>query len=75
MAFREWAVSIHGNTVVASFPGSHSRKGEETLVTLGGGGGGGVQLTGVQEGHWSELAVHCGLFVGPVLIVCRCIWD
>ena len=24
---------------VASFPGSHSRKGEESLITFGGGGG------------------------------------
>ena len=23
------------------------------------------QLTGVREGHWSDLAVHCGLFAGP----------
>ena len=22
-------------------------------------------VTGVREGHWSELAVHCGLFAGP----------
>ena len=22
-------------------------------------------MTAVREGHWSELAVHCGLFEGP----------
>ena len=23
------------------------------------------QMAGMREGHWSELAVHCGLFAGP----------
>ena len=34
------SVKIVQKGVVASFPGSRSRMGEESLVTLGGGGGG-----------------------------------
>ena len=26
------------------------------------------QLIGMQDGHWSELTVHCSLFLGPACL-------